>query len=115
MSDLDPKLQAFIIATLRKASYRHKPRQEALKKARVSRGNYKCNLCGRKDCGRKEINLDHIQPVIPLTGFTTFDDFIARLFCEEDGYQVLCLSCHKLKTKAENEKRAKKPRKGKKK
>jgi thymidine kinase len=45
---------------------------------------------------------DHIEPVIPITGFTTWDDAIHRLFETEDKYQALCHLCHDEKTKQEN-------------
>lgn len=47
--------------------------------------------------------MDHVSPVIdPVKGFTTWDDFINRMFCDELGFQCLCVDCHNLKTKAEN-------------
>ena len=42
----DKELKSFVIATLRRASYRWYSRTEALKNARVSRGLYKCESCG---------------------------------------------------------------------
>jgi len=48
------------------------------------------------------VQVDHIIPVIdPATGFTTWDAFIERLFCDRDNLQVLCTSCHDIKTKEE--------------
>ena len=40
------------------------------------------------------------------TGFTTFDDYIERLFCEVDNLDVLCYDCHREKTDKETEERA---------
>ena len=48
--------------------------------------------------------MDHIDPVVnPETGFTTFDDYIERMFCGVAGFQVLCKSCHDAKTYLENQ------------
>jgi len=48
---------------------------------------------------------DHITPIVPVTGFDTWDSTIDRLFCEAEGLQALCVDCHAVKTKAENEER----------
>jgi hypothetical protein len=48
---------------------------------------------------------DHIDPVIPLTGFDSWDGVIKRLYCEADGFQALCKACHKVKTKEEADER----------
>ena len=95
-------VKAFAIATLRRASYRLKSRSEALKAARIARNQYKCAMCG-KIFKRKEVQLDHVIPVVPLTGWDNFDGFIIRLFVEH-GYQfqVICREEHKAKTKEEN-------------
>lgn len=95
-------LKSFIIQVLRRGSYKWKPRTEALKRARISRGVYKCNMC-EGEFKRKEMHIDHIKPVIDYKGFTTWDDYIDRLFCDVDGFQVLCAPCHDNKTSIENE------------
>jgi hypothetical protein len=51
---------------------------------------------------RKEIQIDHISPVVPTSGWEGFDNFIARLFCASNGLQTLCKPCHKAKSKEEN-------------
>ncbi|CAB5222032.1 HNHc domain containing protein, partial [uncultured Caudovirales phage] len=51
-----------------------------------------------------DVEVDHIKPVIdPKKGFTTWDDYIKRLFCTEDNMQTLCKPCHLAKTKLEKE------------
>lgn len=88
----------FVKNALRRASYKWPPRTESLRKARVGRGDYLCNLC-KKIFKRKEVQVDHIIPVIdPLTGFNGFDEYVERLLCDEDNFQVICISCHKTKT-----------------
>ena len=43
--------------------------------------------------------MDHIIPVVdPKTGFTTWDEYIERLFVPKGGWQMLCKSCHDTKT-----------------
>ena len=108
-----------IIGGLRKASVTWGPAKAALAAARVRRGWYLCASCGQeipasipavyksgKKKGRsyraKNAIVDHINPVVdPHIGFTTWDEYIRRMFVELDGYQVLCLACHKIKTAEE--------------
>lgn len=80
-----------------------------MKKARVDRGQYRC-VGWHRDWhvvpvtvkqGRKRVRnvaVDHITPVVPPSGFTTWDEIISRLFVEEEGLQVLCKECHDKKT-----------------
>lgn len=62
--------------------------------------HYLCAVC-RKDFPSKEVQVDHIVPVVSSKGFTTWDDYINRLFCEKENLQVLCLECHGSKTEKE--------------
>lgn len=102
---MDQRLKNFILHNLRKASYKWPARNEALKRAKVSTGLYKCAHCS-VPFTRKDIALDHIDPVIPVdVGFTNFDTYIIRLFCPAEGFQVLCKVCHNTKTQAENAQR----------
>lgn len=63
---------------------------------------YLCATCC-EEWSAKDVQVDHIDPIIPHTGFTTWDMYIERLFCDKDNMQVLCLTCHKLKTLEEKE------------
>lgn len=81
---------------------RSKERSECLKKARIDRGLYVCAICSSQ-VRSKEIQVDHVESVVPLTGFDGFDNFIQRLWCSEDLLQAICKSCHDTKTKAERE------------
>ena len=113
---MDTKLKAFIINTLRRASFRHKPRGEAKKKAKVKVGEYST---GRAKYGYKcvaceevfksgDVKVDHIDPVVdPKKGWQNFDVYIERMFCDEDKMQVLCKGCHDEKTGIEREERKK--------
>jgi len=99
----------FVLATLRRASYRWYARQQALlvaKTGRVGRKfTYMCNKCLDKGFIRKEIQIDHILPIVPLTGWDSWDKLIERLFCEAKGLQILCRPCHKIKTQKEEKTR----------
>lgn len=75
---------------------------------------YECASCG-KQFMRKDVAVDHVDPVIPLDKeFDNWDEFINRLFCSKENLQVLCsykikdkgkhggeLSCHHKKTQLE--------------
>lgn len=99
--------KSFVIQVLRRGSYRWPPRNEVLKNARVARGQYRCKLCDTV-VGRKDITLDHIHPVVSLSGFSTWDDYIERMYCDVDGFQAICASCHDNKTALEREIRVEK-------
>jgi 5-methylcytosine-specific restriction endonuclease McrA len=100
-------LKSFLIAVLRRASYRYPSRSEALRAAKKAYNWYQCAQC-RKEYVRKDVQVDHIQPLVdPASGFTSWDTFIARLFVGIEGLQVLCKPCHKIKTQAENAERRK--------
>lgn len=96
-------LKSFLIPVLRRASYRYLPRSECIKRNRVGIGKYKCEMCG-SIVGAKEFTIDHIEHVVPIeTGFDNWDGFINRLFCETEGFQLICKSCDATKTLAERE------------
>jgi 5-methylcytosine-specific restriction endonuclease McrA len=95
-------LKRFLVQGLRRLSYKWPARSEALKRARLERNCYLCNICKNKFT-RKEVQLDHIDPIVdPNTGFTTWDSYISKMFCPAEGYQIICIPCHKEKTEQEN-------------
>lgn len=53
------------------------------------------------------IELDHIEPVVePINGFLDWNLFMERMFPENSkSFQNLCVICHNIKTKMENEDR----------
>ena len=56
----------------------------------------------------KQINIDHIKPVIPLNKKTedmSWDEIIKRLFCPIFNLQVLCVDCHHEKSSKEKSER----------
>ena len=90
------------MSALRGASRRWGPAYQAKKNARVSRNAYRCAHCG-KIFGSKEINIDHIIPVVDPSGMdNSWDAIIDRMFPEVEGYQMLCEKDHDIKTAAEN-------------
>lgn len=97
-----PNRNTFVKGLLRRGSFHWKPRNEALKLARVERGKYLCAMC-QDTFGPREVQIDHIEPVIdPRKGFTTWDDYIERLYCDTEMFQILCSSCHSAKTRIED-------------
>lgn len=98
--NIDVSRKQYIVASLRMASLRWPPRNEALKRARVDRGFYECAAC-KKSWHRFGVQVDHIKPAVKLSGFTTWDDYVERMLPLPEGYQVLCKPCHEEKTKSE--------------
>lgn len=94
-------MKKWLISQLRRVSYRLRSRTQAKNAAKIARNRYTCAHC-QGTFANQHVQLDHIVPVVdPVKGFTTWDEYITRLFCSESGYQVLCLDCHKAKTEAE--------------
>lgn len=103
--------KAFIVSVLRNGTRKYPPKFRTLDKAKTEKKinkatnrlaqHYKCARC-KEEFSSSNIEVDHIIPVVdPAKGFTTWDEYIARLYCEEDNLQVLCKPCHKEKTKEE--------------
>lgn len=62
---------------------------------------FQCAIC-QSWVPRKDIQVDHIEPVIPIDGtFTNWEDFITRLFCDSSNLQCICSTCHHTKTQTE--------------
>jgi len=100
---IDYVKKAFAIAALRRASYRWPGRYKTLKNAKAARNAYFCAHCPEGVVHeRRQVQLDHVSPVVPVEGWDGFDGYIDRMFCDESGYQVLCEEHHSTKTKLEN-------------
>jgi len=98
---------------LRSASQRWPPKYTALNESKVGKKvnwktgrvaeHYRCSEC-KGDFPAKDVQVDHIEPVInPTEGFTTWDEVIKRMFVEKGGYQTLCKQCHNKKTLVERQ------------
>ncbi len=113
------------MSTLRNASKKWAPKNNAKKKARrgkivnpeTGRENWanECAMCHELVL-EKESEVDHAEPVVPIEGFkgssSTFLDYdwnviLERLLIEEHGFQVLCKPCHLIKTNNSRERRKK--------
>ena len=101
------RLKAFVIAVLRSGTRRYPPKWEVLKEAYVGirlnektnreGKHYLCALC-EGEFPAKEIQIDHKIPVTGPEGFTTWDNYIERLFCSKENLQAICVGCHKIKS-----------------
>jgi len=109
------RYRSFLVSILRSGMRRWPPKWLALKAASVGKHinkksgraaeHYTCAMCS-KNYPAKEVQIDHIHPVVdPDIGFISWDVYIERMFCEQDNLQVLCLTCHKKKSKEERGKR----------
>lgn len=111
----EARRKSFIISALRSASSRYPPKYECLNAAKVGKKinkatgrlaeHYKCARC-KKLFVAKEVQVDHIEPVISITdGFIDWNTYISRLLTTLDNYQVLCVTCHAVKSAGEKEAR----------
>jgi 5-methylcytosine-specific restriction endonuclease McrA len=101
---------SYIVSVLRAGTRRWPEKYETLNEAKTEKKinkktgrlaqHYACAACN-KEFAATGVQVDHIQPVISKEGFTTWDSFIENLFCSKENLQVLCTTCHDLKTKKE--------------
>ncbi len=111
----DARYRTFITSLLRAGSRKWPPKQETLQEAfveskvnvktkRMSK-HYRCAACKKVYPG-KEVNIDHKIPVVsPTEGFTSWDEYIERLYCEKENLQCLCTTCHDKKSLKEKTQR----------
>ena len=98
---------SFIRSALRSAFRKWGPKHEAKQAAKVAYNTYKCAVCDGW-FGTKEVEVDHIVPAGSLRTFDDLPGFVERMFCEVEGFQVLCKECHQAKTNLEKAKRKQK-------
>jgi hypothetical protein len=116
------RFHSFVESALRGACRKWGPIALCKKNARTRRGFYRCAACehevpatlpdvyksGKKKgqpYRRKNAIVDHIKPIVPAVGFTSWDEVVANMFCELDNLQVLCHACHQEKCAREREER----------
>lgn len=119
---MNAKIKRMIIGYARKLHGSWEPKRNAKKRAQVAPALHQCSKCGSlnyegdsqknfdkyvaefpdKQVNFKPIEMDHISPVVSVTGWTSWDDFFASLYCDEDNYRPLCNDCHKKKSSNEN-------------
>lgn len=108
------RFNSFVKSALRSASQKWPPKYEVLNAAKQGKKinpktgrlaeHYLCAAC-RNAFPAKDVQVNHISPVIPVTGFDSWDMVIKRLFCEKAGLEVLCKPCHSVVTQEENKER----------
>lgn len=106
------RFNSFIKSALRTASVRWPPRYQCLADAyRCTKVNektgrqakhFECAICA-KLFTQQDVEINHKDPVVPVSGFDSWDAVIDRMFCEGDALECLCKPCHKAMTKEENQ------------
>ena len=94
----------FIRSALRSAFQKWGPKHAAKKEAKVAYNTYVCASC-TKWFGSSQVEVDHIEPAGSLKTFADLPGFVERMFCEAEGFQVLCKDCHQVKTNEERKSR----------
>jgi hypothetical protein len=102
---MDKAKKTFTINVLRRGSYKWPGRWLAEKRSALGGGYY---YCENPECGlivkKKETQMDHILPVIPMdkgTEKTSLDEIADRMYCSPEGFARLCIPCHSEKTNRE--------------
>lgn len=99
----------FIRSALRRAFMRYPVKTAVLNENRKTvkgkrhKFEYQCASC-KKWYMNKEVQVDHITPAGSLKSYDDLPQFVETLFCEGDNLQILCLDCHKAKTRQERQK-----------
>ena len=65
---------------------------------------YQCNVC-KGWFADKEVAVDHINPCGSLKTYEDLPRFVSTLFCEKENLQIICDSCHRIKTNKERTER----------
>lgn len=106
----DARFNSFIKSMLRRGSMRWLPKSLCKREARhyEKLSNEKGRLVFHSKCAschkiypETTCAVDHINSVVPASGFVSWDETITRMFCEVEGLQVLCSGCHAIKTEKE--------------
>ena len=99
----------FIRGALRKAFLRWPQRQAAKNRAKVidaaGKPKWVCADCSQLFMA-KDTEVDHVVPCGSCNTFADLPGFVERMFCEADGFQILCKPCHLSKTNKSRSKKA---------
>lgn len=76
------------------------PRKLARLAAETSPGRFLCAHC-RVDFPKSQVQVDHIEAIGPQPPAQTWDTYLDRKFVPITKLQILCLSCHKVKTRSD--------------
>jgi hypothetical protein len=107
---LDKKTLSLIISALRKSFAYNSPEYTAALDKVVDQSGpkggrrWKCEGCGGKSA-RKDIFIDHIEPLVPLNtnvSNLSFKQLYERCWTNRNNLQVLCYTCHRVKSAKEN-------------
>ncbi len=111
----DAKFKGWIISLLRRGTMKWPPANQCLRAAK--RGKKINPLTGRMaehyECAEchqlfplKQVCKDHILPVVDtVRGFVDWNTYIERMFCAIDKWQIICRSCHDVKSAQERKDR----------
>lgn len=100
------KFWSFVRSGLRAKWSRWPPKYEALNKVRRKvegkrhKWEFKCAHCGQW-YKQKDVAVDHRTPAGKLNCYEDLPEFVEKLFVSSDKLDVLCHSCHKVKTAEE--------------
>ncbi len=116
------KIRNMIKGYARRLSQSWPPKVAAKDAAKVAPALHKCAKCGslnyegdsQKNFDKyvqqfpndtvnfTGIEMDHISPVIELSGWTNWDNYFDSLFCPQENFRALCNKCHAHKSSTEN-------------
>lgn len=110
ISDMDrAKLKSAVKSAIRQAFARSGYYKNFLERHRIEwyagkrkRVSYPCACCGKK-FSKKEIQVDHIEPIGygAYTGLGDALSYSELVYCPYENLQILCRSCHTIKTNKE--------------
>lgn len=104
----EAKFWGFLRSGLRSTYNRWPAKWDVLKEAKrpytgkgkQQKWEFQCAEC-QNWCKQKDVSVDHKIPAGALGKFEDIAGFVERLFVGADGLQVLCRSCHDVKTAQE--------------